>query len=186
MEAKRTGSRWTYSEFARLPSAGGTRHEIIDGELTVTPAPALRHQRTVTRLVGVLLEVVERGLGEVFAGPVDVLFAEGDYLEPDLLFVSEARAGILSDRGVEGAPDLVIEVASPSTADRDRGIKLERYRHYGVPEYWIVDPDAATIERWRLGSTAEPEILGPGDVLRWEPADAEEALSIDVGEILRE
>ena len=184
MEAKPTGRRWTYSEFARLPGDGGARHEIIDGELAVTPAPALRHQRIVTRLVRVLGEVVERGVGELFAGPVDVLFAEGDYLEPDVVFVSDARSGILSERGVEGAPDLVIEVVSPSTADRDRGSKLQRYRRYGVPEYWIVDPDTATIERWRFGSEAEPEILGRDDLLRWAPGDVDKPLSIDVGEIL--
>ena len=183
MEAKRTGRRWTYPEFARLPSDGGSRHEVIDGDLVVTPAPALRHQRIVTRLVGVLLEAVERGLGEVFAGPVDVLFAEGDYLEPDLVFVRKARADILSERGVEGAPDLVIEVASPSTADRDRGIKLQRYRHYGVPEYWVVDPDATTIERWRFESSGEPEVFGLGAELRWTPAKGEKAIVIDVGRI---
>jgi len=115
-------------------------------------------------------------------GPVDVLFAEGDYLEPDVLFVSAARAGILSERGVEGAPDLVIEVVSPSTAERDRGIKLERYRRYGVPEYWIVDPDTGTIERWPFGS--EPDILTAGDKLRWTPGAKSEVLCIDVGEIL--
>lgn len=184
METKPIRPRWTYSEFARLSSNGGTRHEIIEGELAVTAAPALRHQRIVTRLVGALLDAADRGLGEVFAGPVDVLFAEGDYLEPDVLFVRRERAEILSDRGVEGAPDLVIEVTSPATARRDRGIKLERYRRYGVPEYWIVDPDAATIERWLFGTAEEPEVLRPGDELRWIPVDGVPPVSIDVSAIL--
>jgi Uma2 family endonuclease len=80
----------------------------------------------------------------------------------------------------------VIEVVSPSTADPDRGVKLERYRHYGVPEYWMVDPDQTTIEHWRFGSTVEREIPGPGDELRWTPAGAGKVLSIDVDEILGE
>lgn len=165
MEAHRTQSRWTYAEFARLPSEGGTRHEIIGGELFVTPAPGTRHQRVVTRLTTLLSGFVqEHGLGEVLTGPIDVLFAEGDYLEPDLLFVAAGREALLTDRGVEGPPDLVVEVVSPSTETRDRGIKLERYRHFGVGEYWIVDPDSWTVEVWKRDA---PESEPVGDTLVW-------------------
>jgi Uma2 family endonuclease len=164
-------TRWTYAEYARLPSEGSTRYEIIAGELVVTPGPRPDHQRVVMRLLRALDPYVRsHGLGEVFPGPIDVLFAEGDYFEPDVVFVRNGREHIVSDRGLEEAPDLVVEVVSPSTANRDRGVKLERYRRFGVPEYWIVDPDAGTLHVWRLAEGAtEPEVLRAGDVLRWKP-----------------
>ena len=91
-------------------------------------------------------------------------------MEPDVLFVRKDRLDILSDRGAEAAPDLVAEILSPSTAVRDRGIKLERYRHFGVPEYWIVDPDARAIDVRRLAKVAsEPEVFAAEDMLHWRP-----------------
>lgn len=185
MEANRTRHRWTYAEFARLPSEGGTRHEIVGGELVVTPAPALRHQRIVTRLVSILHDFVRsNGLGEVFAGPVDVLFAEGDYLEPDIVFVRDGRSELLTDRGVEGPPDLVVEVTSPATAARDRGIKLARYRLYGVAVYWVVDPEESTVEVWELAQDIDdPATFGPEGTLRWTPAEDGPALEIPVEEL---
>ena len=186
MEAHRTRRRWTYAEFARLPSEGTSRYEVIDGELVVTPAPGLRHQGIVTDLVTFLNTFVrEHDLGRVFASPVDVLFGEGDYLEPDIVFVRKGRFDILSDRGVEGPPDLVVEVISPASADRDRGIKLERYRHFGVAEYWVVDPDMRVVEVWALADGAtEPLVFGPADVLRWIPLDGGPALEVDVAEVV--
>lgn len=186
MEARSTGKGWTYAEFARLPSDGGVRHEVIAGELVVTPAPGVRHQRIVTDMA-VLLSTFVRAhdLGQVFVGPVDLLFAEGDYLEPDVVVLLHERLHLLSDRGIEGPPDLVIEVASPSTAARDRGIKLERYRHYGVPEYWIVDGDGRSIEVWRFatGATA-PAVYGRGDVIEWDPGTGPAIMEIRVDELL--
>jgi Uma2 family endonuclease len=188
MEAKRGQTRWTYSEFARLPSEGGTRYEVIDGELVVTPAPGLRHQRIATDLVTALNAFVrDHGLGQVFAGPVDVLFAEGDYLQPDIVFVRTGNEHLLSERGIEGPPDLVVEILSPSTAARDRGVKLERYRYFGVPEYWVVDPDARALEVRDLASGAsEPRVVGPDDTLHWAPAGAEARLALRVAALMPE
>jgi Uma2 family endonuclease len=185
MEAKRSRRHWTYAEFARLPSEGSTRYEVIDGELVVTPSPTSRHQAIVTDLSFLLNGFVRgRGLGRVLSGPVDVLFGEGDYFTPDLVFVSRARAAILSDRGLEGPPDLVVEVLSPSTERRDRGIKLERYRLFGVAEYWIVDPEERTIEVWDLASGAEaPILLAAADTLRWIPSDGAEPLAFELTEV---
>ena len=186
MEANRSRMRWTYAEFARLPSEGSTRYEVIDGELAVTPAPTSRHQLVVTNLVAVLHPLVrEHALGVLLAGPIDVLFGEGDYLEPDLVFVRADRAHLVSDRGIEGAPDLVVEVLSPSTAHRDRGIKLDRYRTFGVPEYWIVDLEARTMEVWRLTEGAEaPEVVRVGERLPWTPVPRGPTLDIAVEEIV--
>ena len=186
MEANSTRRRWTYADFTRLPSETSTRYEVIDGELFVTPGPALRHQGIVMHLAS-QLHVFARShdLGQVFTGPLDVLFAEGDYFEPDIVFVQKDRAELLSERGVEGPPDLVVEILSPSTAARDRGIKLERYRLFGVPEYWVVDPDARTVEVWRLAENPrDPCVIGAADTLRWTPVSGGVTLQVPVAELL--
>src|SRR5687768_14481420 len=159
--------RWTYEDFARLPE-DGNRYEVIAGELYVAPAPRPRHQEVVGRLdrkLGTFVD--EHALGIVYPGPIDVLFAEGDYLEPDLVFVRRDRMEIVSERGIEAAPDVVIEILSASTAARDRGIKRERYARFGVPDYWVVDVDACRIERHRLGPASGPEVLT--ETLIWQP-----------------
>jgi Uma2 family endonuclease len=185
MEAKRTGQRWTYAEFARLPSGGSTRSEVIDGELVMTPAPGLRHQQIVMHLSWLLYGFVrENEVGTVFGNPVDVLFAEGDYLEPDIVFVGTSRNDVLTDRGVEGPPDLVVEVVSPSTAARDRGVKLERYGFYGVPEYWVIDPAERTVEVLHLsGHTYEPVVYDETGILSWTPAGGDATLKVSLAEL---
>lgn len=186
MEASPQKIRWTYSEYARLPDSGTTRQEVIADELVVTPAPSLHHQRIAARLTAWLFAFVEREeLGEVFPAPVDVLFGEGDYVEPDLVFVRRERAGqVLSDRGVEGAPDLVVEILSPASEARDRGIKLDRYRLFGVGEYWIVDPEREAVEVWALGEGATDPVRHAGDDgLRWRPAGASGVLVVRLPEL---
>lgn len=124
-------------------------------------------------------------IGQVLVGPVDVLFADGDYLEPDLVVVLDRNEHLLSDRGIEGPPDLVVEVVSPSTASRDRGSKLERYRHYGVPEYWVVDPVAPLVEVWRFSSGAtDAAVYRPGDVIEWDPGAGPAILTLPVDHVL--
>jgi Uma2 family endonuclease len=185
MEARGTRKRWTYSEFARLPESGSTRYEIIDDELVVTPSPGTRHQRILAELLTRIHGFAKaHDLGQVFPGPLDVLFAEGDCLEPDILFVRKDHLDLLSDRGVEGTPDLVIEVVSPSTAHRDRSVKLDRYRLYGVPEYWVVDPDEHTVEVWKLAEGAtEAVVHGAGGTLVWSPDAGGPSLEIELNEL---
>lgn len=183
MAAKSTQKRWTYAEFARLPESGSTRYEIIDDELYVTPGPGRRHQQIVIRLASALHVFAEStGVGEVYVSPFDVLFGEGDYVEPDILFVRKERTEVVTERGIDGAPDLVVEVLSPSTESRDRGIKLERYRHFGVPECWIVDPEGQTIEVWKAGE-ATPVLIGVADVFRWRPVPGGVELEIPLAEL---
>jgi Uma2 family endonuclease len=186
MEATRSRMRWPYAEFARLPSEGSTRYEVIDGELAVTPAPTSGHQIVIGNLVRLLGNLVhDHALGKIFPGPIDILFGEGDYLEPDLAFVRADRAHLVSDRGIEGPPDLIAEILSPSTAHRDRGIKLERYRHFGVPERWIVDLDAKSVQVWRLAEAADaPEIVASDGRLRWTPLEGGPRLEISVRQIV--
>ena len=173
--------RWTYDEFARLPD-DGNRYEIIAGDLYGTPAPTLTHQRIIRNLTVVLDAFIQaHGLGELYPGPVDILFAEGDYLAPDLAFVRADRVGILRERGIEGAPDLVIEVVSPSTAGRDRTLKRKRYAAYGVAEYWVVDANTRRVELYRGFEPAEIAT----EAFTWQPVDDGPELRIHVADLLR-
>src|SRR5215208_93382 len=116
----------TYEDYVLLPE-DGQRHEILEGAHYVTPAPTTRHQVLSSRLHSLLGPwVLERDLGVLLAAPVDVLLSELDVAQPDLLFISNERAGILTAKNVQGSPDLVIEILSESTRRRDEGIKLER------------------------------------------------------------
>ncbi len=127
------------------------RYELIEGELLVPPSPATEHQRIVVRLVLELHNfVTQRGLGEVFVAPLDVVLSEHNVLQPDILFISNERMSIVTDR-VRGAPDLVIEVLSPSSEARDRTLKATVYARYGVREYWLVDPTTHTVDVFTLG-----------------------------------
>ncbi|HYH82110.1 MAG TPA: Uma2 family endonuclease [Longimicrobium sp.] len=177
--------RWTYEEFARLPN-DGSRYEVIGGELFVTPAPTPRHQKVLTRLIAALDSFSgSHGLGEVFA-PIDVLFGEGDYLEPDLVFVSRGRLAIITDRAAEAAPDLVVEVLSPTTAMRDRGIKRERYARFGVKEYWIVDIQRSRVERYLLQDDPDRPVEHATDTLDWQPVAGGPVLTLNVPDLLRD
>ena len=148
----------TMEEFLRMPE-DGNRYEFIGGRLYVTPAPATRHQRVSKRLQRMLIRVLEDpGHGEVFAAPLLVeLPGTGDLVQPDLLFVSDERRVIIGEKRILGAPDLVVEILSPSTAYRDRGIKLDLYARRGVREYWIVDPVEDVVDAWRFGNEPEHE-----------------------------
>ena len=181
-----TPPRWTWAEFARLPSEGSRRYEVIAGELYVTPGPAPSHQRVLTQLIRLLDQFVRgHGLGEIFPGPIDILFGEGDYLEPDLVFVSAGDAHLVTDRGVEGPPDLIVEIVSPSTAARDRGLKRDRYRLFGVPEYWVIDPLASSVEVWHFADGADArQAFGSEETLQWRPRPGGPALAIDVAELV--
>ena len=178
--------RWTYEEFAALPD-DGNRYEIIAGELYMTPSSRPNHSWVASQIFLLITNVLkEHGLkGWVTAHPVDVLFAEDDYMVPDVVFVRSERVGIVNDRGIRGAPDLVVEVLSESTASRDRGIKRERYARYGVPEYWVVDVDRRHIEVYRLQEDPlNPRIVR--DRLTWTPFPGAPALEIPLDELFRD
>lgn len=131
----------------------GHRHEAIEGELYVTPAPTPRHQEIVLRLA-LRLEAIlaEPGRGRVFVAPIGVEFQDsGEGVQPDIVFVSSSGAAKVEEAGIVGAPDLVVEVLSPGTAQRDRGVKRKLYERHGVEQYWIVDPEARTVEAWTFG-----------------------------------
>ena len=151
----------------------------------MTPAPGSIHQKVSSRLARLFEELEEQGAGIVFQAPYDVIFGEGDYLEPDLIFVRRDREDIIQKHAAVGAPDLVVEILSDSTARRDRGVKRDRYAAYGVPEYWIIDTEAKQIEVLRLtgGDLRRAEMAT--DFLRWQPVPGGPELVIDVPHLLR-
>jgi Uma2 family endonuclease len=173
-------TEWTYSEYARLPD-DGNRYEVIDGEVCMTPAPGPAHQEIAANLYVALRQYVrEHRLGKVL-WDVDLLFVSGQYLRPDLVFVPTSGLPGITDRGVETPPGLVVEVLSPHSRRIDRDLKPPRYQAFGVPEYWIVDPVASSVEVYRLGTTTLPEVLR--DTLPWQPDPTVPALEIPVEEL---
>ena len=142
----------TYDDFLLFPD-DGKRHELIDGEHYVSPSPNIRHQRISLRLaliVGSWLET--HPVGELFHAPLDVVFTLFDVVEPDLLYVSNARATeILTEAHVAGAPEIVIEIASRETRKRDETIKKRLYERSAVAEYWVVDPERDAIRVYTRG-----------------------------------
>jgi Uma2 family endonuclease len=156
----------TYKDYAALPD-DGRRYQILDGELCVTPAPGTQHQTVSMNLSVALATHVRAGaLGQLFAAPVDVILSDTTIVQPDLVFVARDRRERVSARGIEGAPTLVVEIVSPSTAQTDRHTKRELYARFGVPCYWIVDPDARAIELYGLaGGAYELMARATGDAL---------------------
>jgi len=140
---------FTYEDFLTFPD-DGKRHEIIDGEHYVTPSPNTRHQTISMNLTRVLLRYLEdHPQGRLFAAPFDVVLSDLDIVEPDLLYISQERAGVLTTQHVRGAPDLVVEILSPGTRKTDEVTKRKRYEHFGVREYWVVDPDLDAVKVYR-------------------------------------
>lgn len=147
------------------------RYEVVDGELYMAPAPGWAHQRALGRLYLRIGEWVYRhGLGEAVQAPIGVVLDEETAVQPDLVYVSRERTALISERGVEGAPDLVVEVLSPRTQARDRGIKMRRYAAAGIPHYWILDPVARALETSRLGEHGYERsgVPAPGGTFRPE------------------
>jgi len=146
--ARADTTRLTHDDYVNLPD-DGRRHELIDGELIVTPAPVTRHQRIARRLlVAIDLHLQATRTGEVFIAPLDVILSAYDVVQPDLLFVSNERRAIVQD-WVRGAPDLVVEILSPASRRADEVTKRHLYGRFDVREYWIVDPEVDAIKVYR-------------------------------------
>ena len=160
--------KFTYEDYRTAPP--DKRYELLAGDLLLTPAPDLKHQDIQSRL-GIRLGrfIEERALGKLFFAPCDVVLSDTDVVQPDLLFVSHDHAHLLiGGDNVRGAPDLVVEILSPATADRDRGYKRALYAKHGVTEYWLVDPVAETVSilRPRGGALIVAHTFGRNETLR--------------------
>ncbi len=163
--------QWTYEDYKRLPD-DGWRYEVIEGELHMAPAPRPRHQRVIFALSGLLWDYLRRNpLGQAFVAPIDVLLPGlASPVQPDILFIAGERLDIVKEEFIEGPPDLIIEVLSPSNWLDDRRTKFRLYARAGVREYWIVDLEQRTIEVFarRGHSFALLNRYEPGDTVRSE------------------
>ena len=141
---------WTYDDYASLPD-DGQRYEIVNGVLVMAPAPDGPHQDAVLRIAHYLLVHIEfAGLGKVRVAPFDVELSSKNVFQPDVFIVLNAHLSRMQKKKMIGAPDLVVEVLSESTARLDREIKPKQYALYGVPEYWLIDPVGRTVEIFRV------------------------------------
>ncbi len=139
-------TKFTYADYLALP--GDERYELHDGELILVASPNEPHQRASKMLFLQIAEVEASGLGQAYFAPFDIVFSDTEVVQPDLMFIARERAEIITHANVQAAPDLVVEILSPSTASRDWNYKQGLYAKYGVKELWIVDPEAAFL--WRL------------------------------------
>ena len=158
-QADKPRIRLTYEDYRNTPE--DTRYELIDGELILAAAPRTTHQGLQWRLgwrMGQLVD--ENGLGAMFFAPTDVVLSDTDVVQPDLIFISKERTHIIAEEAVFGAPDLIIEILSPSTAARDMGYKRDLYELHGVKEYWMADVDLTLIRVLRLNAAGFFESAG--------------------------
>lgn len=140
------GGRWTVAEYEQLP-ADGLRYEVVKGDLRMTPAPGTGHQTIAVRMVYFFYARIEAtGLGRVFTAPIDVELGFDTIVQPDLVVLLRDGAAQITERRIVGPPDLIVEIASPSTASYDRREKRDAYAAAGVREYWIADPASRTVE----------------------------------------
>lgn len=159
--------KFTYEDYLLLPE--DKRYELIEGDIYMVPSPTSVHQWESKRLFRALDDhVTEHALGEVYYAPLDVVLSEEDVVQPAILYISKERSRILTEKNIQGAPDLVVEILSPGTAERDRTLKRKLYARHGVLECWWVSPEAETVQVLTLkGAEYETfEIYGRDDVLR--------------------
>ncbi len=143
-------TKLTYAHYVLFPD-DGRRHEIIDGDHVVNPAPTPRHQAITGKLYRLLCEQIEDPeLGRVFVSPIDVELSPHDIVQPDLVVVLQEHREIILPTRIQGTPDLVVEVLSDSTEQLDRVLKKAIYQRAGVPEYWIVDLQKQQVEQFLL------------------------------------
>ena len=167
-----TRPRRGYADLLSMPD-DGRRYEIHGGELVMVPAPIMRHQFAAMEIAAVLNDYRRRAGGLAVPAPFDVVFGEHDVLQPDVVFFRAERLHLLDPDGpARAAPDLVVEVLSPSTARLDRGRKMRIFASYAVPEYWIVDPLRQRIEVHVLDAQdagrayRRAQDAAPGDAVR--------------------
>jgi Uma2 family endonuclease len=167
----RPGVKLTYDDFVLFPD-DGKLHELIDGAHYVTPSPNVRHQQIQGDLFALMWNYLEANpIGRVFTSRLDVVLSRFDVVEPDIIYLSHERAeSVVTKANLQGAPELVIEIGSPSTRQRDETIKRHLYEHSGVSEYWVIDPDIHVVRVYKRigdGGFARPIELSreAGDVL---------------------
>jgi Uma2 family endonuclease len=143
----------------RVLGEGPPHYQLIEGKLLMSPSPNRYHQVVCRNLLLLLGKHLEGNpMGEVYHAPSDVYLTDHDVYQPDLFYVSKANASILTEQGVAGAPDLVVEILSPGSAQMDREVKRKVYLQCGVQELWLVDPDLKSVQVYRANPQGEPQV----------------------------
>jgi len=143
---KTSKQKYTYQDYLKLPD-DGNRYEIISGDLIMPPAPNTIHQKVALKIEYELLKFNDKEIkGELFHAPYDVVMSDMNVVQPDILFVKTENSGIITDKNIDGSPDLIIEILSPLSRHYDQVQKKETYARFDVSEYWIVDPIKQSIE----------------------------------------
>ncbi len=176
--------KFTVKDYMSTPE--GARYQLLDGEMILAPSPTQKHQSLLANLYRLVYGfVAEAKLGRVWFAPLDVVLSNYDVAQPDLMFVSNERAGIVTEANVQGAPDLVVEILSPSTAEYDQGYKRALYARHEVREYWLVDPVAETVEVLVLDEEvlSPHRVFGTGQTLESPLLDG---LSLELEDLFRE
>jgi Uma2 family endonuclease len=144
----------TYDDYRNLPD-DGNQYQIIGGDLHMTPAPSVSHQRISKKIFKIIDDYVTANKrGEVLFAPVDVILSMTDVVQPDILFVAGERLNIITEKNIVEAPDLIVEILSEHTESIDRNRKKELYERFGVQEYWLVDPANRQIDQFVLRNKA--------------------------------
>lgn len=144
-----TKDKKTFKDYQQLPE--GAAYQLINGEIIMSPSPNRSHQKLIGRIFTKILELCDKnGIGEVYFAPSDVYLDDENVVQPDIYFVSKNNLFILNDNGAEGAPNMIIELLSPSNAYYDLKTKLQLYEKHGVKEYFIVDPEDDIVIAYKL------------------------------------
>jgi Uma2 family endonuclease len=153
--APQTATRMTYEEFMALPEEEGRHYELIEGELILNPAPVMKHQRVLRKMLARLDRYFEeRGGGEVFCAPCDVVLSPETVVEPDVFVIKSERASFVREKRVHGAPNITIEILSEGSRRKDEVTKRRLYEKHGVEEYWVIDPAIDIVKLYRRSGDA--------------------------------
>ena len=175
---------WTYEDYLRL--ADDKRYEVINGRLYEMPAPTPLHQRILIRIAKFMIYFVEKkDLGEVLPSPIDVVLGDKYVLQPDIVFISKDRLGIIGEKAIMGPPDLVVEIISPATVRRDTVVKKGIYEKFGVKEYWIVYPEEKAIEVWALSDEGKYELFNVAEGEGKVRSKVLEGFEVDLKEVFK-
>ncbi len=176
---------WTYEDYLRLED--DNRYEVINGRLIEMPAPTPLHQRILKRLLNILARFAElkENRGEVLPSPIDVVLGDRYVLQPDIVFISKDRLGIIGEKAIMGPPDLVVEIISPATVRRDTVVKKEIYEKFGVKEYWIVYPEERAVEVWVLNDEGKYKLFSVAEEEGKVKSKVLEGLEIDLKEVFK-
>ncbi len=187
MALRKPAGTWTYEDLFSLPD-DRRRYEIIEGELYELPSPTSDHALAISKIIALIIPIMERLRGRWFTAPLDVFLPGADPVQPDVMVILQGNTLNLAMRGIEGPPDLLVEVLSPSNRDHDLLTKRALYARARVREYWIADPEAKTLEILSLDQDVlSSTVVATGDDIPVSPLLGSLAVSAaslfpDIGE----